>query len=556
MAATDLLQLESFFESGFEMDIDETDCSGPLAMSGRCSCHEGLRIEISEHPHSMRKVANIIVALQRLQKFQKVQSTEFTEKELFNIIMENVIEENVMMKAFSSNTYNKQDKVVQCTMCDNLQKRLVQSSNPPILLAVTLNAANISRSVSMNLSAYTSPNYTSTVGQPVCLGIAQSNLYIACSDVSGTPQLILEEVNDKETLKTINMKDDMEKFLFYRKVTGDTINTFESVKFRGWFISTSNEEKKRVDMCTATDNSRQKVFTLQDQKEILNSATTDSNPHLDSVNTEMAETDLLKLESFFESDDEMGFDEMDCSDSFAMSGRCACHEGLRIEISEQPHSMRKVVNIVIALQRLQKFQKIQSTDFTDNDLLNVIMENLIEESVVIKLHHTSSRTYKKQDKIVQCTICDNLKKKLVRNPINGKLLAITLRGGSSSRSVSMNLSAYTTPSYTSTDGQPVCLGIAQSNLYLACSNVSGTPQLILEAMNDKETLKSIIEADDMERFLFFRKVTGNSINTFESVKHPGWFISTSNEEYKQVDMCTAKDSSRQKVFTLLDQKII
>ena len=60
--------------------------------SGRCDLHKGLWIEISEHPHSMRQVANIIVALHKFKKTQKVQSTEFTDHALFNIIMESIVE--------------------------------------------------------------------------------------------------------------------------------------------------------------------------------------------------------------------------------------------------------------------------------------------------------------------------------------------------------------------------------------------------------------------------------------------------------------------------------
>lgn len=65
--------------------------SGVL-QSSRCDLHEGLRIEVTKEPLSMRSVANVIIALQRLKHTQSVQSTEFTDQELFNIFMENVIE--------------------------------------------------------------------------------------------------------------------------------------------------------------------------------------------------------------------------------------------------------------------------------------------------------------------------------------------------------------------------------------------------------------------------------------------------------------------------------
>lgn len=60
----------------------------------------------------------------------------------------------------------------------------------------------------------------------------------------------------------------------------------------------------------------------------------------------------------------------------------------------------------------------------------------------------------------------------------------------------------------------------------------------------------------MERFLFYRNGSGESINTFESVKYPGWFISTSQNDMKQVDMCKdiKMDCKRIHEFILNDQK--
>ncbi|XP_036450755.1 interleukin-1 beta-like [Colossoma macropomum] len=273
----------------------------------------------------------------------------------------------------------------------------------------------------------------------------------------------------------------------------------------------------------------------------------------------MADKDLLLLESFFNStfeSDEMDFDELDCSDPLAMSGRCALHKGLQIEITKQPHSMRQVANFIIALNKFKHTQKVRSTEFTDNELFNIILESVIEESVVTTVHCESLKTYNKHDRVIQCTVCDSLKKSLVRFQGGRTLLAVTLKGGNSSQSVSINLSSYTTPRCGATNGLPVCLGIAQSDLYLACTNVSGTPSLNLEVVEDKEALKTIYENDDMERFLFLRKDTAKSNNTFESVKYPGWFISTSKNEYTSVDMCVERDTSRQKVFSLHNQKVI
>ncbi|XP_076842553.1 metal transporter CNNM3 [Brachyhypopomus gauderio] len=270
MEQTDLFKLESCIEvdSAFEsvnMDFDEPDCPG---MAGRCALHEGIQIEIQEQPCSMRQLVTIVIAMQKFKSHQRVQSTMFTDHELLNIIIENVAEESMakVMHSHVSNTYNKQKTGVMCTVCDKLQKSLVKSSFAPVLQAVTLQAGNLDRRVWLNLSNYTSPSHTDSRGQPVCLGIAKTNLYLSCTNLSGTPTLSIEEIQDKETLKIINTNNEMERFLFYRKGTGASINTFESVKYPHWFISTTQTDYDPVDMCEETNATRLRAFTLPDQK--------------------------------------------------------------------------------------------------------------------------------------------------------------------------------------------------------------------------------------------------------------------------------------------------
>lgn len=55
-------------------------------------------------------------------------------------------------------------------------------------------------------------------------------------------------------------------------------------------------------------------------------------------------------------------------------GVCKQHSGINLEVSEQPHSMRQVVNLIIALNRM----KARSTEFTDDELCNILFENFQE----------------------------------------------------------------------------------------------------------------------------------------------------------------------------------
>uniref|UniRef100_A0A8C9W3Y7 Interleukin-1 beta n=1 Tax=Scleropages formosus TaxID=113540 RepID=A0A8C9W3Y7_SCLFO len=89
------------------------------------------------------------------------------------------------------------------------------------------------------LSMYVTPSYSSGKGQPVTLGIVDTNLYLSCSSENGMPILQLEEVGDKLRLKHISAEDDLSRFLY-----------------QGWFISTALQEREPVEMCTKQEANR------------------------------------------------------------------------------------------------------------------------------------------------------------------------------------------------------------------------------------------------------------------------------------------------------------
>lgn len=55
-------------------------------------------------------------------------------------------------------------------------------------------------------------------------------------------------------------------------------------------------------------------------------------------------------------------------------------EGLGLEISHQPPSMRHIVNLIIAMERLKAgvSEKVLSTDFRDENLINIMLESVVE----------------------------------------------------------------------------------------------------------------------------------------------------------------------------------
>ncbi|KAA0704222.1 hypothetical protein E1301_Tti000137 [Triplophysa tibetana] len=240
----------SAFHSDSPMDFDELDCS----LNGSCDLHEAVTVETRTHHHSMKPVVNIVIVMHRMMKSYK-QPSEFGRHELHTFIMENVLEERIISSAKAARRYTK-SQVVQYSVCDQYQKTLIWSSGDLRLKAATLKGGNMHQKVQFNLCTYISPSSSRPDSQPVCLGISNTSLYLACSrkDSSTLPKLELREIDDP--LNTIEANDPMEydHLLFYRKESGVANNTFESVKFPGWFISTTFEDFEEVEVCQESVN--------------------------------------------------------------------------------------------------------------------------------------------------------------------------------------------------------------------------------------------------------------------------------------------------------------
>ncbi|KAF4108548.1 interleukin-1 beta [Onychostoma macrolepis] len=244
-----------------------------LAMICQCDMKKDIKVELSPHPHSMRQVVNIIIAVERLKNIKKMSSGKFCEDALLNFFLENVIEEREMKPLNTTPIYHKSDRTLQCTICDKYKKTLVQSNkltNEDLhLKAVTLSAGSIQYKVKFSMSMYISTT-SQNKGRAVCLGISDTNLYIACSKSDGSsPVLFLKEVNG--SLNTIEAGDpnEYDSLLFFRKESGTAYSSFESVKYPGWFITTAFEDWKRVEMYQVPTD-RTMNFTLEDQQEIKN----------------------------------------------------------------------------------------------------------------------------------------------------------------------------------------------------------------------------------------------------------------------------------------------
>lgn len=218
-------------------------------------------------------------------------------------------------------------------------------------------------------------------------------------------------------------------------------------------------------------------------------------------------------------------------------------QGLDLEISRHPLTMRQVVNLVIAMERF----KTSLSDFRDENLLSVMLESIMEERFVSEESATPSAQFQ-WTREYQCSVSDSQKRSLVQVPNRMKLHAVMLQAGNDSRKVHLNMSTYVNSAPSITEARPVALGIRGSNLYLCCHKDGGNPTLHLEIVENKEVLKNISSDSDLVRFIFYKQDTGLNQSTLRSALDPAWYISTAEQDDTPVKM--NKGASSYCTFTM------
>ncbi|XP_035524519.1 interleukin-1 beta [Morone saxatilis] len=226
-------------------------------------------------------------------------------------------------------------------------------------------------------------------------------------------------------------------------------------------------------------------------------------------------------------------------------------EGLDLVVSHDPMTMQRVATLLLAVNRMKK-PLIRGRKLSEDELCCVIMDSLLDETIVNTTENFSlgaeRKTFQRVNSENMCTLCDTDQKAIVHGSGEIKLQAITLKGGNCERTVNFKLSRYI--STADTKYQCVLLSITNHNLHLSCFMKDGKAVLNLEECS-KETLEHISDDENKDRFLFYKRVTGVSLTTFESVRCPGWFISTSNDSERQpVEMCVADAARRVTSFKI------
>ncbi|KAM3867432.1 interleukin-1 beta [Diretmus argenteus] len=228
--------------------------------------------------------------------------------------------------------------------------------------------------------------------------------------------------------------------------------------------------------------------------------------------------------------------------------------GLGLQISHHPLSMRRVVNLIIAMDRFKDNRMVQSSAFRDEDLLNIMLENIVEEQFVLEVSSApqgdACSCFERTGEHT-CSVNDSEKRNLVLVQNAMKLHAVMLQGGSDQHIVRLNMSTYVHP-LPSAEARPVVLGITGTNFYMSCSKEGSKPTLHLEKVENKDDLKCIIKGSEMARFLFYKQDTGLDASTLTSASFPTWYISTADDNNLPVDMCQ-ETADRHRNFTIQRQ---
>nr|UYI29298.1 interleukin 1b [Platax teira] len=237
--------------------------------------------------------------------------------------------------------------------------------------------------------------------------------------------------------------------------------------------------------------------------------------------------------------------EMKCNVSEKWSPRMPV--GMDLEITHHPKTLKRVVNLIIAMDRWKDYsESLLSTEFRDENLLNMMLENIVEEQTMFECYATPTVQYNCQDEH-QCNVEDSQKRSLVLVRESMELHAVQLQGGSEQCKVYLNMSTYLNhpPSASS---RTVALGIKGTNLFLSCHKQGDKPTLHLEEM-DKSRLMNLDSSNELVRFLFNKYDTGLNVSTLVSVPYSDWYISTAEGNNKAVQMCQ-ENAQRYRTFNI------
>ncbi|XP_023148907.2 interleukin-1 beta-like [Amphiprion ocellaris] len=230
---------------------------------------EGLELEVFRKKRTLQGVANLVLAVNRMKKPPSSCGHELSEDELCSLIMDSVMEETVVKTDRNSSTrgetrvtFERVNSGTQFSLCDSVQKDIVQQSGDLKLQAITLKGGQYEHKVNFKMARYVTRCVSAADSQMVLLSIT-NNMHVSCTMKDDKPELTLEKCCNDE-LKKISNDQNMDRFLFFKRASALTLYTFESVKYRGWFISTSSDDERQpVEMCKVDAACRLTSFKIK-----------------------------------------------------------------------------------------------------------------------------------------------------------------------------------------------------------------------------------------------------------------------------------------------------
>ncbi|XP_041826236.1 interleukin-1 beta [Melanotaenia boesemani] len=260
--------------------------------------------------------------------------------------------------------------------------------------------------------------------------------------------------------------------------------------------------------------------------------------------------------------------DFELADALACSPEKACHCSDMMEEDREKFSgeldltvschrtMKGVVTLVLVVNKINKLLSKCGRELSDDELYSFIMDQVVEETIVERHWNASMEQrkviFERANSLRECMLTDMSQKNLILDSNcdekHYKLQAITLKAGYDHLKVNFNMSRYISkPGATAVDSSCVLLSVKGKSIHLSCSWEDEKAVLNLEECHE-EDLKKIYQDTDADRFLFIKKTTGFSLTTFESVKYPGWFITTSSDDRNHsVEMCEV-ESPRNRTF--------
>uniref|UniRef100_A0A3P9PM55 Interleukin-1 beta n=1 Tax=Poecilia reticulata TaxID=8081 RepID=A0A3P9PM55_POERE len=232
-------------------------CSLQQDVEREVKLSEDLNLMVTSNRMTMKSVANLVLAVNKLSKSLSLCGRDLSDVELCGAIMDCVVEGWSNSSGTRKPVFQRCSSVHKFTVSDEYQKDFILTTGEMKLQAITLRAGNGDRKVNFEMCHYRPPCSSSIRSLTVLLSVSE-NLHISCSMEDGKVSLELESLTE------INQEDGLDRFLFIKNTPpGGSLVSFESVKFRGWFISTSSVEiDHSVEMCQAATASRVTCFKV------------------------------------------------------------------------------------------------------------------------------------------------------------------------------------------------------------------------------------------------------------------------------------------------------